>query len=212
VTAAKTTQSAETTGSAQTTEPAGSTEHDVKTQAERDTTTNNADQTTGEDATPGRRRRLVPIALAAVAVISAVVVGLLGWQAYSASRDQRALDDALAAARTATAQVLSYDPRTLDADLANSRKLISGPFAAQFDDLAKRLITPNAQQRHLATKTTVNRVSVIDAKPGEVHTLLFINQTMTMDGMPEPRRTIEQVRVTMTQTDGRWLISELQPL
>jgi Mce-associated membrane protein len=158
------------------------------------------------------RRVLVPIALAAVALASLVAVAVLGWQAISASRAQSAQNAALDAARSGTTQVLSYDSKTLDADLARSRTLISGPFAAKFEDLANSVIVPAVRQQSLSTKANVVRAAVIEAQPEQVQALLFVNQTTTVGSQPGPHSATNQVRVTMTWSDGHWLISDVQPL
>jgi Mce-associated membrane protein len=158
------------------------------------------------------RRMLVPIVLAVLALGSAVAVAVLGWQTFSDARTQRAQDAALEAARTSTIQVLSYDSKTLDADLARSRALISGTFAAKFEELASGVIVPAVKQQNLGTKATVARSAVIDAQPDQVRALLFVNQATTVGSDPAPHTAANQVRVTMTWTDGRWLISDLQPL
>jgi len=166
------------------------------------------------DAAPAgsRARRLLPIVLAGLLVASAVAVALLGWGAYSESRAQRTQDTALAAARDSTIQVLSYNSATLDADLARSRTLISGGFAAKFEELATSVIVPAVRQQSLSTKATVVRAAVIDAQPDLVRALLFVNQTTTLGGQPAPHNATNQVRVTMTWTNGKWLISDMQPL
>src|SRR5882757_963616 len=157
-------------------------------------------------------RRLLPIVLAALLVASAVAVALLGWGAYSESRAQRTQDAALAAARDNATQVLSYNSTTLDADLARSRGLISGGFAAKFEELAGSVIVPAVRQQSLSTKATVVRAAVIDAQSDQVRALLFVNQTTTVAGQPAPHNATNQVRVTMTWTNGKWLISDMQPL
>jgi len=157
-------------------------------------------------------RRLLPIVLAALLVASAVAVALLGWGAYSESRAQRTEDAALAAARDNATQVLSYNSTTLDADLARSRGLISGGFAAKFEELAGSVIVPAVRQQSLSTKATVVRAAVIDAQSDQVRALLFVNQTTTVAGQPAPHNATNQVRVTMTWTNGKWLISDMQPL
>jgi len=158
------------------------------------------------------RGRLLAIVLAALVLVSAVAVGVLGWRAFSDARAQGERDAALAAAKADTTQVLSYDSRTLDADLANSRKVISGSFAAKFEELANSVIVPAVRQQSLSTKATVVRAAVIDAQPNQVSALLFVNQTTTMGDQPAPRNATNQVKVTMTWADGKWLISDMQPL
>jgi Mce-associated membrane protein len=159
----------------------------------------------------GRTRKVVGALTAAIAV-SAVVVGWLGWQALSAARERTTRDEALAAARSATSQVLSYHVDTLDADLARSLSMFSGPFTAKFAELADNVIVPAVTQQGMATTATVIRAAVIAAEPGQVSTLLFVNQVSTLKGDPQPHTVANQVQVTMTRFDGRWLISDLQPL
>jgi Mce-associated membrane protein len=199
------------------TEPDGDaaeTEHDVASDSDGTSENASAEDEAGPVDGSGRdrARRLVPVVLAALVAVSAVAVAVLGWWAYGDARDRRAQDDALAAARVETAQVLSYDARTLDADLAGSRTLVTGGFAARFEELANNVIVPAVRQRNLTTKATVTRGAVIDGHRDQVRALLFVKQVTTLDGQPAPREVSNQVRVTMTRAGGRWLISDLQPL
>lgn len=162
--------------------------------------------------TAARFQRLIPLVLAGLVVLSAVGVGVLGWRAFDDRRAQQARDAALAAARTETGQVLSYSPATLQVDLAAARKVVSGSFAARFDELANTVITPAVTERKLSTKATVTNAAVIDAQPDQLRALLFVKQTTSMDGQPAPHDVTNQVKVTMTWSNGRWLISDLQPL
>jgi Mce-associated membrane protein len=189
-------------------------EHDVASDSDGTSENVSAEDEAGPVDGSGRDRvrRLVPVVLAALVAVSAVAVAVLGWWAYGDARDRRAQDDALAAARVETAQVLSYDARTLDADLAGSRTLVTGGFAARFEELANNVIVPAVRQRNLTTKATVTRVAVIDGHRDQVRALLFVKQVTTLDGQPAPREVSNQVRVTMTRAGGRWLISDLQPL
>ena len=90
---------------------------------------------------PKARRRL-PIALAVLVIAAAVPVGLLSSQAIRLGDIEQNATEALDAAVTSTSQVLSYDSKTLDADLARARAQLSGPFAAQFEETASNAIVP----------------------------------------------------------------------
>jgi Mce-associated membrane protein len=175
-----------------------------------DTVPDTADPTTERSQT--RLRRILPVVLAVLVLGAGVGVALLGWRAISDSRAQDDREAALQAARVDIAQVLSYDSKTLDADLARSRSLLSGAFAAKFEDLASNVIVPASKAQSLTTKAEVVRAAVIDAQSDQVNALLFVNQTTTLGGQPAPHAAINQVKVTMTRQDGRWLISDLQPL
>jgi Mce-associated membrane protein len=162
---------------------------------------------------PPAVRRLVPIVLAVLVLAAAVGVGLLGWQAMRAADAERAAAEALDAARTSTGQALSFDSKTIDADLARSRAVVSGAFAAQFEQRVNEVIMPAVRQQAVTTKAEVVRAALIGVRPGQVDALLFVDQTTTTSARPQPQRTPVQIRVTMTRTDdGRWLLSDLQPL
>jgi len=158
------------------------------------------------------RPQLVPLGLIVLVGLAAVLVGVLGWRAVSEARLRSSQDAALAAARADTEQVLSYSPRSVQADLAASRKLVSGDFAAKFDQLATQVILPATQSQGLSTKAKVVRAAVVDATADQAHFVLFVDQSTTAKDQTGAQTSSNQVGVTMTLTGGQWLISDLQPL
>ncbi|MGH3612397.1 MAG: hypothetical protein ACRDRK_07320 [Pseudonocardia sp.] len=174
-------------------------------------TQDSATQRTGW-LSPKARRRL-PIALAVLVIASAVPVGLLGAQAIQVANTEQNAAQAQEAAVTSTSQVLSYSSKTLDADLARARAQLSGTFAAQFEDMARNLIVPTAQQQDVASKVEVTRSALIDAQQDRAEVLLYLSQTASASSQPLPQRGIIQIKVTMTKNaDGQWQISEMKPL
>jgi len=160
-----------------------------------------------------RSRRLVPISLGVLVGASAVAVGVLGQQAIVANAAERDATAAMDAARTGTVQVLSYDARTLEADLARARTQITGPFVEVFEDVAEDVTGLTSRQEVAATRAEVVRSALIGAQDDRAEVLLFLDRVTTAPAQPEPQRGSVQVKVTMTRTaDGRWLISEIQPL
>ncbi|WP_051579444.1 hypothetical protein [Pseudonocardia acaciae] len=174
-----------------------------------------------DDATPTPPRRpairRAVVVLAVLALAAAVAVAVLGWQAFTQASAQGDRDAALEAARTSTAAVLSYDSKTLDADLAKARASVSGDFAAKFNELTNAVIVPAARQQELSAKATVLRAALIDngtdptARPDRFQALVFVNQATTVIGQPQPRVTGTPLKVTLTKVDGAWLITDLQP-
>jgi Mce-associated membrane protein len=163
-------------------------------------------------AASGAKRGVLPIVLAALCVAAAVVVGLLGWQAISASHAQSDSDAALDAARTRSVFVLSYAPATVDADIQKARAQLSGTFAAQFDQLVNSVVLPATKQQGLASKVDVTHSAVIESHPDRADVLLLMHQVVSSTNQPPQEGTI-QVKVTVTKTpDGQWLISSLQPI
>jgi Mce-associated membrane protein len=145
-------------------------------------------------------------------VVFAVVAGVFGSRAYSSAVMQRAPSDAVAAAKSRTAELLSYSAPTLDADLARARQQVTGDFVPRFDQLASTLIGPNTRQQNITTKATVTRAGFVSADSNRVVTLLFIDQVTTTAIRPAPVQSTSQAQVTMTKVGSTWLISDVAPI
>jgi Mce-associated membrane protein len=181
------------------------------TQVSEAPTDNEAEKTVATEPS-SKKGRALPIVLAALCVIAAVVVGLLSWQAIAASRAQTDSDQALDAARTRSVFVLSYAPPTVDADIAKAREQLSGTFAAQFDQLVNSVVLPATKQQGLASKVDVTHSAMMESHPDHADVLLLMHQVVSSNAQPPQEGTI-QVKVTVTKTpDGQWLISSLQPI
>jgi Mce-associated membrane protein len=160
--------------------------------------------------TPGKA---IPFILAALVVVSAIAVAYLTSQVIGDARTQHDQDEALAAARTGSVKVLSFDPKHVNEQLAEARTLISGAFAANFDQTASKYIVPAAQQGELSMKSEVLRAAVVGSpRPDQVDVLLLMKQVSSYKDHPDPKTGPNQVKITMTKSDGRWLISGMQPL
>lgn len=180
-----------------------------------DTMATGPSSTKGPASTSSTQGRVLPIVLAALCVVAAVVVGLLSWQAIAASQAKTASDQALDAARTRSVFVLSYAPATVDSDIAKAREQLSGTFAVQFDQLVNSVVLPATKQQGLASKVDVTHAALIEPLPDPLDhadVLLFMHQVVSSTNQPPQEGTI-QVKVTVTKTpDGQWLISSLQPI
>lgn len=171
--------------------------------------------------TAGRLRRRRPVwsprgRRIGVAVLAALIVGgvaaaaALASYTASAAAGERVSAEALDAARHRLPVVLSYRAETLDADLAKAREQITGPFAADFDDIAATVIVPSARERQITTTATVVRAAVAGTRAEGVEVLAFVNQTTTSAGQA-PQEAASTVRVALTEVDGQWLISGVTP-
>ena len=160
---------------------------------------------------PGRR-------IAAAAVLGVLAAGAaaaavrLGAQAHDDAAVATARSTALAAARTEIRQILSYNYRTIGADLARARSDTTGEFRGEFGVLAGQLIGPAAAQQHTITWATVPGASVVSATADRVVVLLFIDQNTANKAQPQAQQVASQVRVTMQRVNGRWLVAQFQAL
>jgi hypothetical protein len=159
------------------------------------------------------RARIGLVTLCALVGLALVGVGLLGWRAVRAEQARADIDRAVAAARAGVDEIYSYDSSTLDEDLARARALVTGPFAAQFEQTAREVIVPAGRERSFTAVVAVTRIALVDAGPGRVDVLLLADQTVRASTQPQPERQSLQLAVTVTRDgDGPWLISRSDPL
>ncbi|MEU1994050.1 hypothetical protein ABZ511_06335 [Nocardia gamkensis] len=150
------------------------------------------------------------IALLLAAMILTVV--LLG----NSLAQHRAIADSAQAARDAAQSripvVLSYDFHTVDTEFPKAAENLTGTFREDFGKLGSTVIISAAHRDSIVTKAKVVESSVISASADKVDVLLFVNQETTSSKYQGPRLDGSRVRVTMTQTSGKWLISEITPI
>lgn len=150
--------------------------------------------------------------LAAAAAAAAVTAGRLGIGAHRDGALAQARNAALTAAAAEIPQILSYDYRRIGADLARARSDTTGVFRGQFGVLASQIIGPAATQQHTVTRATVPAVSVLSATADQAVLLVFVDQSTTSKAQPAPQQAASQIRVTMQQIGGRWLVAQFQAL
>ncbi len=157
----------------------------------------------------------VSLAVAAsgsIVVLLAVLAGVLGLQARSAGRVDRARTDGLAAARAAAQHILSYDYRHLDADFAQARKETTGTFTAEYAKTTTTVVKPTALKYHVVVAADVRAASVVTAESDQVVVLLFVNQSTTSTRVAGPKIDQSRVRMTLVHRRGRWLVSKVDAL
>lgn len=122
---------------------------------------------------------------------------------------------AMAAARTSAQQVLSYDYRSITADIKRAQGDATGSFAKQYASTAPQLLSQAKQQRAIV-QATIGAGGVVSATAHDVVVLLFVDQASVRQpaAQKSPTTRIDQSRVqlTMTRSGNRWLISSLQAL
>jgi Mce-associated membrane protein len=162
------------------------------------------------DSWSGRRRRTVLLAGLAVGAFLLVAAGAVALLTVLPSHDARSTRDAaLDAARQRTAQVLSFSPTTVDADLDRARESVTGEFGDQFRGLLSEIVDP-AVRRGITTTTTVTHAGVVSVDADHVRALLYLDQAAQSASDPAPRVTHSRVDVTMQDVAGQWLIADLK--
>jgi Mce-associated membrane protein len=161
----------------------------------------------------GLRWVTLAVAVLCLPLTAAVVVLLLHDQ--DELKVQQARSEAMAAAVSAATEVLSYDYRALDDDLARAQADATGLFAKQYRQTAAALKRQAAQNRAIV-QATPSRPGVVSATADEVVLLVFVDQASVRQtaGAETPTTRIDQsrVRMTMTRVGDRWLVSQLSAL
>jgi Mce-associated membrane protein len=123
--------------------------------------------------------------------------------------------NAVAAAKTSVQTILSYDYRSINADIAKAKADSTGVFAHQYAGTAAQLLS-EAKQEKAIVQATIGSSGVVSASANNVVVLLFVDQASVREasGQKSPTTRIDQsrVRVTMTLVRGRWLVSALAAL
>jgi Mce-associated membrane protein len=181
-----------------------------------------AAESKADDQAPGAGRRVlswaghqwVALLIAVLLVASAGAAGGVYWWMYRPDRltDTAAQQQAVNAARDGTVALLSYAPDTLDKDLANAKGHLTGEFLKYYSQFTDQIVAPAAKQKGVKTEATVARAAVSEMHPDNAVVLVFVNQVTTSKDRPDPALATSSVVVKLTKNDGRWLISEFNPV
>jgi Mce-associated membrane protein len=159
--------------------------------------------------------------LPGIALVLALAAGFARWEYLSsdygavppAVSDQNPSPalESMNAARDSTIKMLSYKPDTVDQQLNAARDLLTGDFRDSYTSLITDVVIPGAQQKQISAVASVPAVASVSADPKHAVVLVFVNQTVVV-GQDLPSDTASSVRVTLDKKDGRWLISEFEPV
>jgi Mce-associated membrane protein len=179
-----------------------------------------ADDTGDDDAAsdapdgPGARfswRRLLITALPVLALLLALGVGYLKWLDGSARESRAAADESIRAASDSTIAILSYKPETVDQDLKAAADRLAEPFRQQYTQLVTDVVAPGAKQQHISAVATVPAAASVWATGKQAVVLVFVDQVTTI-GTDAPTQSTSSVRVSLNKVDGRWLITQFDPV
>jgi Mce-associated membrane protein len=170
---------------------------------------------TAEAAVEGSGRfswtRLLVAGLPVLALILALGVGYLKWLDGTARESRAAAEASVRAASDSTIAILSYKPETVDRDLKAAADRLSDPFRQQYTQLVNDVVAPGAKQQHITAVATVPAAASVLATGKHAVVLVFVDQTTTI-GNDAPTQSTSSVRVSLEKVDGRWLISQFDPV
>jgi len=149
--------------------------------------------------------------LPGLALVLACAAGFGKWQDSSARDAALASAESVQAATEGTIALLSYRPDTVQKNLEAARGRLTGTFLSTYTQLTHDVVIPGAQQKQISAVATVSGAASVSASAIHAVVLLFVNQTITV-GQDAPTSTASSVRVALDKIDGRWLISQFDPV
>lgn len=149
--------------------------------------------------------------LPTVALLLASAAAFLKWQDSSIRGGDNARIESVQAARDSTIALLSYRSDSVEKNLGAGRELLTGNFRDSYTSLTHDVVIPGAKQKQISAIATVPAASSVSATEAHAVVMVFVNQTVIV-GKDAPTDTASSVRVTLDKVDGRWLISQFEPI
>ena len=169
-------------------------------------------QTTKNAGATSRRASWLVAGLALLLASSALVTSLVLWRA---AEDRRTLANNQTAAASAAGviaqKLLGYDYKSFDQHTTEVSALLTGGFKNEFVQAATNTIKPLAVENQAVVVAKASEVSVMSTpNQSTVKILAFVDQTTTSAKLERAQIDQNRVILTMTQVDGRWLVSKVE--
>jgi Mce-associated membrane protein len=184
--------------------------------AEATLTVNDQPETAGDESVRARHRlrwprRITYGLLPVLALLLACAAGFLTWQDSSSRGADTARAESVRAASDATIALLSYRPDTVEKDLEAARSRLTGAFLDAYTKLTHDVVIPGAKQKQISAVASIPAAASTSTTADHAIVLLFVDQTVVV-GQGAPSSTASSVRVTLDKIEGRWLISQFDPV
>lgn len=157
-------------------------------------------------------RITIVVVLALLVAGSGAVSGLLSAQASSDAAAQANAAAATAAAKKEMPQLLTWNYKTIAADLKRASADTTGQFAGEFSVMASQDIGPEAVQQKTVATAVAPVVAPVASSGDQVSVLVFADQSVTNKVQPKPQIEGSELLVTMQKVNGRWLIAMYEPM
>ncbi|MED7927694.1 hypothetical protein SMD20_25765 [Nonomuraea sp. LP-02] len=155
------------------------------------------------------------VLLGVLVAVGAVLVPTMWFNLRDLREADAAGDSAMAAARQVAPQLLSYDYRTIEQDLARAGGHTTGELTRHYKELATSLVT-RAKAEKIVRTAAVAGAAVESASPDRVEVLLFVNMgtVRQVPGQSGPQQQVAQnrARLVMVRQGERWLAADLSTL
>lgn len=118
---------------------------------------------------------------------------------------------AASSARAIVEKMLGYDYKSFDRHTTEVSALLTGSFKKEYVQAATDVVKPLAVQNQAVILAKASAVSVMSTPDQDtVRILAFVDQTTTSAKLKRAQVDQNRVILTMSQTDGRWLVSKVE--
>ena len=157
-------------------------------------------------------RMAVVATVAVLAVLAAALAAVAAERASHGHALDRARENAVAAATSGAATVLSYDYRHLGADFKKAQAVATTKFRKQYDKTTAAVVKPLAPKYKVITSAQITAAGTVSVDVDRVVVLVFASQTVTNTQLSAPRLDRSRINVTMVRDGDRWLIDQMSPI
>lgn len=184
-------------------------------EAEDPETSTIADEATDDEHSSPRRgrlrrilRRVAVVAIALIFVGALALSSFLYWQLRQRDEIAAAGNAALDTAKSYAVTISSIDTKNIDQNFAAVIDGATGEFKSMYNQSSaqlRQLLVDNKAVSH----GTVIDAAVKSATKTNAAVMLFVDQSVSNSGSPEPR--VDRLRITMNMelVDNRWLASNV---
>lgn len=166
-----------------------------------------------ERRTAGRAAALPAIVfLVVLAVVAAVLAVLTTLKVSDRHAETQAGTQAVAAAASGVATVLSYNYKSLDNDFAKAETLLTPQFRDTYRATTAKAVQPLAAKYKAVSTAQVTAAGVVSATASKASVLVFVSQQVTNTQLAAPRLDRSRIVVDLVHQHGRWLIAKLNPV
>jgi Mce-associated membrane protein len=150
--------------------------------------------------------------LVVLAVVAVVLAALTASRASDRHGRERAGTQAVAAAASGVASVLSYNYKSLDNDFTKAEALLTPSFRKTYEATTAKAVQPLAAKYKAVSTAQVTAAGVVSASTAKATVLVFVSQQVTNTQLASPRLDRSRIVVDLVHQKGRWLIAKLTPV
>ncbi|WP_156628429.1 Mce protein [Mycobacterium sp. 1274756.6] len=136
-------------------------------------------------------------------------IGVEGWFVYQRHVVDTAASEALEAAKEFTVTLANVDPERIDRTFTDVLDGSTGTFHDLYSQSSEQLreaLIANAAAAH----GTVIDAAVKSAAKDRVEVMLFVDQSVRNNKLPQVQLDRSRIVLTMEKVDGRWLASDVE--